>query len=248
MKKRKSNKISQGKNVKVTFTAGRLTNYSGILPFYRFMKRLKIFQLLDNRLNIHLHHNKQYSTSQIIAAVTLGILSGLNRIIKIEAFSYDPLVQHLCRWLDNLRYLLGIPDKLDNDTITNRIKRFNIEQNTEYMGVIGELSGKVHKKLDTKTEIIDLDSSVKTVYGNQEGAEKGYNPKAPGKKSYHPLLAFLNSTKECILFWLRPGDAYTSNNASEFIRSVFSMLYRGLISVLVRADSGFFDNKFISAP
>ena len=32
---------------------------------------------------------------------------------------------------------------------------------------------------------LDLDSSVKTVYGNQEGANVGYNPHKKGKKSYH---------------------------------------------------------------
>lgn len=38
--------------------------------------------------------------------------------------------------------------------------------------------------------ILDLDVTVKTVYGHQEGAEKGYNPHKPGRPShtYHTLL------------------------------------------------------------
>ena len=36
--------------------------------------------------------------------------------------------------------------------------------------------------------ILDLDSTVVTVFGRQEGAEVGYNPRYRGKRSYDPLL------------------------------------------------------------
>ena len=45
---------------------------------------------------------------------------------------------------------------------------------------------------------LDLDSSVKTVYGRQEGRAKGYNPHKRGAPSYHPLLAFCSDTKEIL--------------------------------------------------
>jgi len=35
---------------------------------------------------------------------------------------------------------------------------------------------------------LDFDSTAKTLYGNQEGVVKGYNPGHKGKKSYHPLI------------------------------------------------------------
>ena len=37
---------------------------------------------------------------------------------------------------------------------------------------------------------LDMDSTVRGVYGSQEGAEKWYNHKKKGQKSYHPLLCF----------------------------------------------------------
>ncbi|WP_187647223.1 hypothetical protein [Nitrosophilus labii] len=42
---------------------------------------------------------------------------------------------------------------------------------------------------------IDLDSTVITRYGNQEGAKVGYNPKKPGRPSHHPLIVFIEQTK-----------------------------------------------------
>ena len=38
---------------------------------------------------------------------------------------------------------------------------------------------------------LDLDSHVICVYGNQQRAALGYNPKKKGRKSYHPLLCLL---------------------------------------------------------
>jgi hypothetical protein len=45
---------------------------------------------------------------------------------------------------------------------------------------------------------LDFDSSVIGVHGSQEGADKGFNPKKKGQKSYHPLLCFIAETKECL--------------------------------------------------
>lgn len=38
---------------------------------------------------------------------------------------------------------------------------------------------------------LNLDSTIFSREGSQEGAAKGYNPRRPGRKSHHPLLAVL---------------------------------------------------------
>src|SRR5258708_19313675 len=61
-----------------------------------------------------------------------------------------------------------------------------------------------------------LDSVVLTLYGKQQGARKGYNPKKKGRPSYHPILCFESHGQE---FWhgsLRPGDP-ASNTAARYI-------------------------------
>ena len=200
------------------------------------MKKLKVNHLFNQKISITDKENQKYSLSQILQAIIMGTLSGMNRLIKIETFTLDPLV----------RYLLAIEDKLDIDTIRYHIKKFGMKQNTELSEIVGILSAKVHRNLGTRHDILDLDSSVKTVYGKQEGARKGFNSKSKGKRSYHPQLAFLNSTKECILAWLRPGDTHSANNADEFLKQALAMIPKGIKSLLVRADRGYFDGKLIS--
>lgn len=236
MKKDNQKKLeSKGKNVEIKYEAKELTNYSGINPIAVFMNKLGFKGIVEAKIGIKMHHNIGYSTGQILMTTILGILSGMNRIIKIENFSSDPLV----------RAIMGIKDRIDKDTIIGRLKRFTMINCVGYMDVIEELSKKVHKKLEVKKDIIDLDSTVKTVYGNQQGAKAGYNPTHRGKKSYHPLLAFLNSTKECILAYLRPGDTYTSNNASEFMKELLGRLPKAIKELILRADSGFFNEKLL---
>jgi hypothetical protein len=49
------------------------------------------------------------------------------------------------------------------------------------------------------TEVtLDTDTTVHTLFGNQMGGRKGYNPKNKGKKSYQPILTFLAETKEYV--------------------------------------------------
>lgn len=232
--KKNTKKTAKNITIKSSFSGGTLTNYSGMLPVYKFMTKIGLPQTLDT-ISLNLHHNAQTSNGDMLTLITLAIMCGMNRISKIEQFTLDPLVQKL----------FNLPDKISDSGIIDRLKRFGMKQSTEYMQIIGEMSNKVHHKLQTGKDILDLDSSVKTVYGNQQGAEKGFNEKKKGAKSYHPLLAFLNSTRECQLSWLRPGNTYTANGADEFIRQSFALMPGSIKSLLVRTDSGFFSDKLI---
>lgn len=87
-----------------------------------------------------------------------------------------------------------------------------------------------------------------TLYGKQQGARVGYNPKKPGRASYHPILCFEGHGQE---FWhgsLRPGNATTNTGARAVVgtclKKVPSTIARSRIRLL--ADSGFFSGKLIS--
>lgn len=231
----KSHSKLKKQSIQTSFTGGNLTNYSGISTLHKFMEKMGLNEAF-NSLGIALGQNSKYDTSTILTVLTLGLQSGMNRLSKIEMFSHDPLLQRL----------LGLSDKISDSTIINRLKRFTMSNTNEFMNLIGGLSGKIHNILGTTRDILDIDSSVKTVFGNQEGAAKGYNGQKKGAKSYHPMLAFLDSTKECLLSWFRPGNTYTANGADEFLKQTFAMLPKSLKYLLVRADSGFFSGATIS--
>ena len=79
----------------------------------------------------------------------------------------------------------------------------------------------------------------------QEGAKRGYNPQKRGRNSHHPLLAFVDECKMICNFWLRSGDAYTTNNFISFLEDTLSRL-KGKNVGLLRADSGFYSDDIFS--
>jgi hypothetical protein len=91
---------------------------------------------------------------------------------------------------------------------------------------------------------LDLDSTVMTRYGQQEGAARGYNPTKPGRASHHPLMAFVSDTRMVANCWLRPGNSHTANNVRAFLDNTLGKL-GGKQVALLRADSGFCDSAFL---
>lgn len=91
-----------------------------------------------------------------------------------------------------------------------------------------------------------LDSTVVQRYGQkQAGAEKGYNPSKHGRRSHHPLLAFLD-TGDCLGVRWRPGNAHTAAGFEEWIEELVAWLRaQGVEKILVRLDKGFFKVAYI---
>lgn len=87
--------------------------------------------------------------------------------------------------------------------------------------------------------ILDLDSTVLTVFGHQEGAEVGYNPRYRGKRSYDPLLCVEANSS---LLWdveLRRGDAGTWAGSEQLLACCFGSTPPDIRELRVRADAGF---------
>ena len=100
-------------------------------------------------------------------------------------------------------------------------------------------AGTSHVAALTSMLWIDVDFSVKTVYGKQEGVAKGDNPHQKGAYSYHPQLAFCTQTKEILQGWFRTGNAYTSNGIVEFMKQLIAQLPDSR-RIFFRGDSGYF--------
>ena len=64
----------------------------------------------------------------------------------------------------------------------------------------GEIRQRVWEAANVKLSavVLDTDTTVHTLFGDQMGARKGYNPKNKGKESFQPILTFLAETKEYV--------------------------------------------------
>jgi hypothetical protein len=120
-------------------------------------------------------------------------------------------------------------------TIRRFFDKFSWSLNDE---VFPLLYGWFFNQLQFDNYTLDIDSSVLIRYGDQQGAETGYNRIKPGRKSQHPLIAFIHECKMVCNYWNRSGKAYTSNNMLAFLNATLNILEGKKIGLL-RADSGF---------
>ncbi len=86
---------------------------------------------------------------------------------------------------------------------------------------------------------IDIDTTVETIYGDQEGGRVGHNPRNRGKKGYRPVLCFIEQTREYLYGKLRKGETVSGEETAKIIHILKSYLPSCVKKVLLRADSEF---------
>jgi hypothetical protein len=215
-------------NYKIEFTNKKVTPWSGMVLMKIFLDKMNIIQQLEEIDLPKQNSNRGYTPSQLIINFWVSIWCGASKFEHLEVTRHDEIIQKIFGW----KKMPG------NKSFTRYFKKFSYAPTRT---IFTEYSQWFFNNIKFDNYTLDVDSSVFTRYGNQEGAEVGYNPKKPGRKSHHPLIAFLPECKMISNFWLRSGKSYTSNNIYSFIEDTFERL-KGKKIGLFRGDSGFCDN------
>jgi len=235
MKNTKKKLKNQSKVVKSSFTGSNITKYSGLNTVAKYMNRQHIVKFISTSFPTEWHNATKFGVNQVLMAITLASISGINRIYRIAVFSGDGLVKALLK-LDTAINENAISATLKNlgQSGARKLQKLLLSKNSGWLRGSGLTS-----------ITLDADSTVKSVCGNQEGAAKGFNTTKKGAKSYHPLLVFVSEMKLLYHTWFRTGSAYTANGVVEFLKEVQSSLPRNVSKVFFRADSGFFFREFV---
>jgi hypothetical protein len=84
--------------------------------------------------------------------------------------------------------------------------------------------------------VLDMDSTVKTLYGHQEGAEVGYNPHKPGRPSHAYHTYMLSSLRLVLRVDVLPGDEYNVAHATDGLWTLLDHLGPARQPALLRGD------------
>lgn len=215
--------------LKIEYTDKEITAYGGIVLLQKMMDKMSFIDFLKTTPLPQPGSNRGYDPVQIITQFIISIWCGANRYEHLEVTRFDGVVQKLFGW----EKMAG------HRSFIRFFKKFTIETNTN---VFCNFYQWFFDQLVFNNFTLDLDSSVVTRYGEQQGATVGYNPRKPGRKSHHPLMAFVADVEMVANFWLRSGDAHTANNFEAFLLQTLSHLQNKKIGLL-RADSGFYSRK-----
>jgi hypothetical protein len=166
----------------------------------------------------------------MILALVYPLVLGLDRL---ETASF-------LRSNGTFQYLTGLPNFPDPQTLRRFLHQAPDSFRAQMNGVNNRLLQTFIHLPDHRSRLIfDLDSSVVTVFGRQEKAEVGYNPRYRGKRSYNPLLCIEANSSYLWDTELRPGNAGTWDGSVELMASCFVNVPRDIRELRVRADAGF---------
>jgi hypothetical protein len=203
-----------------------VTPFGGMSLMKRFVDKTGIIPFIDSQDLPSPQSNAGYNSSHIMLSFWVSLWIGANRFSHTAILKYDKVLQGIFGWK-------RCPS---DNTYTRFFKKFDLEKSSNFFF---DLYSWFFSQLKFDNFTLDVDSSVWTRYGNQEGAAKGYNPKKRGRKSHHPLIAIISDLKMIANFWLRPGNTSSANNVINFLEETIAIL-KGKTVGLLRADSGFY--------
>ena len=217
------------RNLRLACDHKGLTHFGGIYFFREFLRVLQFRNFLAHQLT-YPRRNRRYSLSQMILALVYPLVLGLDRL---ETASF-------LRSNGTFQYLTGLQSFPDPQTL----RRFLLQAPDSFLQQMHRMNDRLLQKFihlpDHRSRLIfDLDSSVVTVFGRQEHAEVGYNPRYRGKRSYNPLLCIEANSSYLWDTELRPGNASTWDGSVELMATCFTNVPRDIRELRVRADAGF---------
>ncbi|MDD3543451.1 MAG: IS1380 family transposase [Petrimonas sp.] len=202
--------------------------YAGSALIYEYLDKIGFSELVRRRLGIGKANNATYDMDFIVTSLVASYLIGCERIEHLNEFRQDPLL---------LAYL-GVKKLPDPSLYRKDLRRFG-KGGLEDLGRI--LSILAHPILVRNGRVIlDIDTTVGTVYGSQEGAAKGYNPTKHGRLSYRSSLIFDGLSRTCLSAEQWSGNVNGSNdNTIEQLDTTIRRLPHGVTVTAIRSDSDY---------
>ncbi len=217
MKNISQNEKRKQPKIKTEMNGKGLTVHAGLLPVLTFMGKLLFRHRIQEAVGKERGANAQYQMVDAVQMVVVGLIAGATAMVQVVKVWTDEVLMKMAGWKE-----------IPVDTTIGRIMKLATQGDiVELTGVNHRFRGQVwkravrsgHRLRSALSDMwIDVDSTVDGVYGNQEGAEVGYNPKKKGQKAYQYLMAFVGETKEVLHSRFRCGSAYTGNGIVEFLK------------------------------
>lgn len=225
------------RNLRIAFNHKGLTHFGGVYFFHEFLRVMQFRDFLARHLR-YPRRNQRYSTSQMILALVYPIILGLDRL---ETASF-------LRSNGTFQYLTGIESFPDAQTLRRFLLHAPVRLWEQLHGVNDRLlQNFIHLPNHRSRLILDLDSTVVTTFGHQDGAEVGYNPRYRGRRSYNPLLCIEANSSYLWDAELRAGNAGTWGGSVELLDTSFANVPPDIREIRARADAGFAFNPVLDA-
>jgi Transposase DDE domain group 1 len=207
------------------------TPHGQIVFFAEFLATAGVFDRWVQSCPLHYSSPNASRPRDVLGTLLLGILAGAKRYAHIAGVRGDAVAAKA----------LGLRGMVSEDSVRRALAVMKPEASEAWMRQ--SLMASVRDALQ-RPWVLDLDATIKPLYGHQEGAEVGYNPHKPGRPS-HVLHTFWVGNLRLVLdAVLTSGKRHTSGHALAAMGRLLDEL-GDKAPALVRGDCGYGNEDII---
>ena len=219
-----------GGRMHVRWDSGAAATPHGQLVFFaEFLAATGVFERWVSACPLEYRSGNAPDKRDVLGTLMLGMLAGHRRYAHITALRGDAVAAQA----------LGMNKVVSEDALRRALERIDEPASTAWMRPA--LMHSVREALD-RPWVLDMDASIKPLYGRQEGAEIGYNPSKPMRPS-HVLHTFWVGNLRLVLdVQVSSGKQHASVHAKSALARLLDELGagpEGRRPALVRGDSGY---------
>src|SRR6516164_9400180 len=160
----------------------------------------------------------------VLGTLLLSVLAGHRRYAHVTALRCDAVNPPL----------LGMSKVVSEDALRRALAK--IDETAGMRWLQAHLDYCVRPLLD-EPWVLDVDATIKPLYGHQEGAVVGYNPRKPGRPSHCYHTYMLSDLRLVLRVEVHPGDQHNPKHAAAGLWSLLAQLGRERWPRLLRGDA-----------
>lgn len=203
-----------------------VTREGSLIFFFQFLAAGGRWEELIKSIPLHYHSNNASAPKDVIGTILLSVLNGHWRYAHINSVRGDGVNPGL----------LGMGRTVSEDVVRRALKKMDEaaalawleKQNREAITPILFLPW-----------ILDIDNTVKPLYGHQEGAEIGYNPHKPGRPSHNYHSYFVANLRLCLGVEVLPGKQHSAKLGLPGLWRILDAMPRGHWPTMIRGDCAY---------
>jgi len=207
----------------------------GQLPFFiAFLKASGVFDDFVATCPLTYNSPNAPPVRDVLGTALMSILAGHNRYAHITSIRFDSVNPEL----------LGMKKVVSEDAVRRAFKAIGEEGGTAWLDQ--QLANSTNAALSLGSWILDTDTTVKCLYGKQQGAAVGYNPRKPGRPSHSYHSCFMGNTRLALTVEVNHGNQYSAKHVGPSLWCYYDGLADVKKPAIIRGDIFLGNEGFLS--
>jgi Transposase DDE domain group 1 len=203
-----------------------VTREGSLIFFFQFLHASGRWDKLTEAIPLRYESNRANDPKDVIGTMLLSTLCGHFRYAHINSIRGDGVNPGL----------LGMAKTVSEDTVRYALKKMD---ETETLNWLTKCNLEAVSPILFLPWILDIDNTVKCLYGHQEGAQIGYNPQKPGRPSHNYHSYFVANLRLSLGADVLPGKVHAAKEGLPGMWRILDALPRSHWPYMVRGDCAY---------